>query len=84
MGAPTHSGSLKIPAKMRHYGRWGVVQDAKTTDFPGGDALAKKRGSGTGGRKMRILAEKRDPLWFSPPETTRIFAETEPNDVQNL
>ena len=74
-----HSETLKIPAKMRRYGRWGVAQNAKTTDFPGGDALVKKRGSGTGGRKMRVPTRKVRSLWFLTPETTRILAQTEPN-----
>ena len=53
-----HSGTLKIPAKTRRYGRWGVVQNAKTTGFPGGDALAKKRGLAPGGQKSEFPREK--------------------------
>jgi hypothetical protein len=84
MGAPTHSGVLEIPAKTHRYGRWGVVENAKTTGFPGRDTLSQKRGSGTGGRKMRILTRKGDSLWFDPPQTTRILAETIRNNAQKL
>jgi hypothetical protein len=79
-----HSETLKIRAKTRRYGRWRIVQNAKTTDFPGGNAPVKKRGSGTGGRKMRFPARKARSLWFSPPETTPILSETMRNDAQNL
>src|SRR5688572_16721177 len=61
-----HSETLKIRAKMCRYGRWGVGKNAKTTDFPGGDALAQKRGSGTSGRKMRFSREKHDRYGFTP------------------
>src|SRR5687767_10006749 len=79
MGAPTHSGTLEIPAKTHRYGRWGVVQNAKTTGFPGRDALFQKRGVGTEGSKLRFPARKARSLWFSPPETMRILADPEPN-----
>jgi hypothetical protein len=64
MGAPTHSETLRIRAKTHRYGRWVVGEIAKMTGFPGGSTLFKKRGSGTGGRKMRILARKVRSLWF--------------------
>jgi hypothetical protein len=69
---------------MYRYGRWGVVQSAKTTGFQGGDALSKKWGVGTKWSKVRFPTRKLNPLWFSPPQTTRIIAETERNDAQNL
>jgi hypothetical protein len=75
---------LEIPAKMCRYGRWVIDRHAKTTGFPGGDALSKKRGSGTGGRKMRFPTRKVRSLWFYPPQTTRIFAETIRKDAQTL
>jgi hypothetical protein len=84
MGAPAHSGTLEIPAKMHRYGRWVVVGNAKTTGFPGEDGVFTKRGSGTERSKMRFATRKARSLWFLTPETTRIFAQTEPNDVQNL
>jgi hypothetical protein len=84
MGAPTHSETLEIPAKTHRYGRWGVVRNAETTGFPGRDALFQKRGVGTEGSKLRFPARKARSLWFYPPQTTRIFAQTEPNDAQNL
>jgi hypothetical protein len=84
MGGCAHSQPLIFLAKTRRYGRWVVDQNAKTTDFPGEDAVFKKRGSGTGGLKMRIPTRKARSLWFLTPETTRIFAETGPNGAQTL
>ena len=79
-----HSETLKIRAKTRRYGRWRVDRNAKATGFSGVDTLGKKWGSGIDGRKMRVPARKARSLWFSPPQTTRIFAQTERNDAQNL
>ena len=59
-----HDQPLKIRAKSDRYGRWVVVRNAKTTGFPGGDGVFKKRGSGTEDRKMRILTRKARSLWF--------------------
>jgi hypothetical protein len=84
MGAPTHSGVLEIPAKTHRYGRWVVPGIAKTTGFPGEDALSRKRGSGTEGQKMRIPTRKVRSLWFSPPETMRILAQTMRKDAQTF
>jgi hypothetical protein len=51
--------------------------------FQGKLRLAKKRGY-TPPKKMRNPRENGPALWFLPPETMRIFAETEPIHAEKL
>jgi hypothetical protein len=84
MVGTNHSGTLRNPGKTHRYGRWVVVRNAKTTGFPGGNALVKKEGCGTNSRKMRILTRKGDPLWFYPPEKVAFSADPERTDAKKL
>ena len=69
-----HSETLEFPERSDRYGGWAVGEKAKTTGFSGGNARGKKRGCGTNQRKKRKAQEKRNGLWFIPPEMTRINA----------
>ena len=82
MVGPHHSKVFENSAKMHRYGRSPLGRFAKTTGFPGRDALSKKRGSGTEGSKMQIPTRKARSLWFLPPETIPKTADPEPNNAQ--
>jgi hypothetical protein len=66
MGAPTHSETLKIPAKSHRYGRWRSSEIAKTTDFPGRNALSKKGGLAAVVEKCEFPRENSTRYGFHP------------------
>jgi hypothetical protein len=87
MGAPIHSETLKIPAKSHRYGRWRSSEIAKTTDFPGRNALSKKGGLAAVVEKCEFPRENATRYGFDPRKRPGILlkrSETMPKHSETM